>query len=154
MKILSSIQIRDLDHYTIDNEPISSIDLMERASTAFVEWFKTLIPAPSQFPLKIICGMGDNGGDGLVIARQLKKSGYDPEVIVIAYTRDGSPNFTSNLARLKNETTIEPLQVRDDVALKQINLKGVVIDALFGSGLNRPVEGLAKNVIDKINGDR
>src|SRR5215217_5174382 len=95
MKILTASQIRSLDQYTIQNEPISSVDLMERAANAFVKWFC------NQFvntrPVCIFCGKGNNGGDGLAIARLLSQLSYDVKVIVADYTSNASDDFTQNL---------------------------------------------------------
>ncbi|MBD0288965.1 MAG: NAD(P)H-hydrate epimerase, partial [Flavisolibacter sp.] len=81
MKILSASQIREWDQYTIRNEPIASIDLMERAAKACVTWLRNQLFF--QHPFKIFCGKGNNGGDGLAIARLLYKEGVRPEVFIL-----------------------------------------------------------------------
>ena len=78
MKILSADQIRDLDAYTIKYEPIASIDLMERASQRFTDWFMECY-GPNH-PISVICGPGNNGGDGLAVARMLLQEDYFVEV--------------------------------------------------------------------------
>jgi NAD(P)H-hydrate epimerase len=85
MKILSVEQIRKTDAFTIQNEPIASIDLMERASRGFVQWFCENT-TQGNFKVKIFCGLGDNGADGLAIARMLQLLDYDLEVYVVKYS--------------------------------------------------------------------
>ena len=94
MKILSVEQIRALDAGTIAHEPISSIDLMERASQAFVEAFCHLFESSKN--IKIFCGLGNNGGDGLAIARLLIEKGYQAEVFVVRYNDKYSEDFGIN----------------------------------------------------------
>ena len=81
LKILSSAQIKKLDQYTIEHEPISSIHLMERACLAFITWFIKEFEAPKK--IGIICGTGNNGGDGLAIARLLSELNYPIKVWIV-----------------------------------------------------------------------
>ena len=83
MKIFSAAQIRKWDTFTIKNEPITSIKLMERAATACFDWLKNLYPTDKQF--KIFCGKGNNGGDGLAIARLLIKNNYKVTVYIVNF---------------------------------------------------------------------
>lgn len=146
MRILSTQQIKDLDAYTIRHEPISSIDLMERASRAFVDWFTTKIGVTSR--VGIACGTGNNGGDGLAIARMLYEWGYTVKVWIIAGGASESGDFTINRERLPE--SVECVEVTEH---EQVNFSGfdVLIDAIFGSGLSRPPAGLYADVIAKIN---
>lgn len=147
MKILSVEQIRSLDAHTIKTEPISSLDLMERASQAFVRWFC------NQFvntrPVAIFCGKGNNGGDGLAIARILSQLSYDVQVYIIEYGADASADFKSNFNRLGDH--LHPLHIQ---SIDELPLPGqyvVCIDALLGSGLSRPASGLLAEVIGILN---
>src|ERR1043166_3228032 len=99
MKILSAQQIREADAYTIAHEPIPSIDLMERAATACTN----LINVRYRFkhPFKIICGTGNNGGDGLAIARMLYRLDYEVEIYVVRFSKKSSEDFLKNETRLK-----------------------------------------------------
>lgn len=143
-KIISALQTRATDEYTISNEPILSIDLMERAAMAFVKVFEGLTPLSSV--VHIVCGTGNNGGDGLAIARILNQQGYRVRVSIVRYSNQMSPNCQMNLNRLdKQEVAII------NEALDFTVQEDVVIDAIFGSGLNRPADGLAGQVIEKIN---
>ncbi len=97
-KILNTEQIRRLDAYTIENEPISSIDLMERASTAFVKWFISHFDV--EHSVRIFVGLGNNGGDGLAIARLLTEEKYQVQVDIIWYSDSVTEDFKSNYNRL------------------------------------------------------
>ncbi|MBD0257725.1 MAG: NAD(P)H-hydrate dehydratase [Cytophagales bacterium] len=148
MKILSAAQTRDADAYTISHEPSSSIDLMERASQAFVDWFVQQYPhAPS---VKVFCGLGNNGGDGLAIARLLSYLHYRVEVWVVRYAEATSADFATNFYRLKRLFT--PGEIKSEADIPALPAYSLVIDALFGSGLSRPVEGIAAGVVEAING--
>ncbi len=145
MKILTAEQIRLADQFTIENEPISSIDLMERASGAFTDWFiRKFTTAQSVI---VVSGTGNNGGDGLAIARIIKNSGFDVTVMIIGSWEKGSPDFKINLNRLKDLNRGTEL-----LSQKATISQDVVIDALFGSGLTRPVTGNFADIINRING--
>ena len=147
MKILLSTQIREADSYTIENEPIASIDLMERASVAFVNWFIENFGTSAL--VKVFCGSGNNGGDGLAIARLLIERGYRVDAYIVRTKSGGSADFITNYERLKNITTVQEITASED--LPAIAPEEIVIDALFGSGLSRPVEGLFAKAIRSIN---
>lgn len=141
LKILAVNQIKELDAYTIVHEPITSVDLMERASSAFVNWFIQYY-SPSQ-PITIVCGTGNNGGDGLAIARLLALMNYNLKVIIVRGGKE-TDDFNANYARLGK------MDVSDYTSSMDIHA-AVIIDALFGSGLSRPVQGAYAEVIDKMN---
>src|SRR6478736_2757504 len=98
MRILTSSQVRAWDQFTIEQEPILSIDLMERAASACVDWI--LDHYPSQKTFSIFCGKGNNGGDGLAIARLLTRHGFDVSVYILEFGHIGTGDFQTNLARL------------------------------------------------------
>ncbi|MCP9763100.1 NAD(P)H-hydrate dehydratase [Lacihabitans soyangensis] len=148
MKILSTYQTRDLDEYTIKNEPIPSIDLMERAAQAFVNSF--VLKYDNTFKTVIFCGIGNNGGDGLAVARKLHQLGYDVQTYVLGNSTNGSIDFLENLKRLQNQSEVIKLSENDEFHLPKKE-KSVIIDAIFGSGLNRPIDGFLAIVILKIN---
>lgn len=148
MKILSAQQIRSADLYTIDNEPISSVDLMERASAAFVDQLLTIYPAQKNFT--VVCGPGNNGGDGLVVARLLYEQNKEVRVIFIKFTEHTSDDFQINEKRLSSlGVTIELVRDVDHFQIK--DKSSIIIDAIFGTGLSRPAEALPGAVISKIN---
>lgn len=148
MKILTSEQIRALDAVTIAKEPISSSDLMERASAAFCRWFKKQFPKGTG--LLIFCGPGNNGGDGLCIARLLRNSGFSVRVFYIKSSKY-SPDFQVNLNRWNANFNEKAVQISRENQFPKIKKSEILIDALFGSGLSRPIEGIAKKLIAHLN---
>jgi NAD(P)H-hydrate epimerase len=147
MKILAAAETREADAYTIKNEPIASIDLMERASQAFVNFF--IEHFHSKRTIHIFCGTGNNGGDGLAVARILLHKKYNIQVYLVNFKDKGSPDFMTNLERLKK--IHEPELITDKGKFPAFTEDDVVIDAIFGSGLTRPVEGIFAQIISEIN---
>jgi NAD(P)H-hydrate epimerase len=148
MKILSSEQIRKADAHTIKHEPISSVDLVERASMSFVR--RLLLLRPNDTEYIVFTGPGNNGGDGLVIARLLSEKGKKALVINVEFTENYSSDFLVNQDRLK-ECEVHIVDVSKVEDLPLVGEKTVIIDAIFGSGLSRPVEGFPASVINHIN---
>ncbi len=147
MKILSAAQVRELDAYTIRTEPVLSIDLMERAAKAFMQWLVSKFDEEHQYT--IFCGKGNNGGDGLAIARMLIERGNSVEVFIAEHRESGTPDFEINLQRLKGLTA--PVFVRSPAGFPS-PAAGIVIDALLGTGLNNPAKGLLADAVSAING--
>ncbi|WP_247234376.1 NAD(P)H-hydrate dehydratase [Telluribacter sp. SYSU D00476] len=147
MKIFTVPQIRALDAYTIQHEPISSLDLMERASQAFVDWFCARFN--SRQPVLVFCGMGNNGGDGLAIARLLSERAYAVQVYVVEHAKQGSEDFQANLDRLPASITRQTIIEPGDIP--SLPVDSLVIDALLGSGLTRSLSGLVAEVVKAIN---
>jgi ADP-dependent NAD(P)H-hydrate dehydratase / NAD(P)H-hydrate epimerase len=149
MKILGTAQIQEADRQTIINEPVSSIDLMERAATKFTEAFCNDYQSTS-WVKHIFCGSGNNGGDGLAIARMLCQHGH----CVKTYLLPGSPgaDYSTNLDRLKSLKTVEIIELNETTLLPVLQETDVVIDAIFGSGLSRPLKGLFEKVVLYLNG--
>ena len=147
MKILNGQQIRTLDAYTIEHEPIDSIDLMERAALSFVRCFCDRFV--NTRPVSIFCGKGNNGGDGLAIARILSERSFSVTVYLVEYTNDATTDFKQNLSRLLRHLT--PISIASPSDVPEINESTVCIDALLGSGLSRPVTGLLADVIKALN---
>ena len=139
MKILSAKQIKKWDAFTIQNESISSIQLMERAALAFVNWFIQQYPDNQQTVIKVFCGSGNNGGDGLAIARLLHKKRYDVEIFCCQISQIPSTDFTINLKKLPRRNAIPISFLAADAPFPIINDAAILIDAIFGAGLNRPI---------------
>ncbi|HLK29316.1 MAG TPA: NAD(P)H-hydrate dehydratase [Puia sp.] len=148
MEILSAEQIHAWDQFTIANEPISSIDLMERAATKCFEWLQDNGYGYSSFT--VFCGKGNNGGDGLAIARMLSEKECFVTVYILEFGHKGTEDFQANLAALhKTSVNINFIQTEENI--HPIPENDMVIDALFGSGLNRPLTGITEKLVNHIN---
>ena len=159
MKILPVDKIREADAYTIENEPIDSIDLMERAASKVYEWFMKRCKT-KEVNVKIFCGVGNNGGDGLALARMLYFTGIIPEVFIVRVSDKMSRDCEINYNRLKDcrdvtlvasESEIPMYEIFSEDDFPIIKDDDIVIDAIFGSGLNRNVEGFAAELISHLN---
>ena len=149
MKILSREQIRQADAFTIENEPIASIDLMERASAAFAEKFKLYVGKEKK--IFVFCGTGNNGGDGLAVSRLLLNTGYRVYTGVVVYSDNFTGDFKANKERLKKTSGSQLFYIEKEDDLPEMNNSDVIIDALWGSGLTRPITGFAAAIIGKLN---
>jgi ADP-dependent NAD(P)H-hydrate dehydratase / NAD(P)H-hydrate epimerase len=147
IRILNTKQIRALDAHTILHEPVPSIDLMERACRAFVSWFVQRIDATKK--IGIVCGTGNNGGDGLGIARMLHDWGYPVKVWVVRGAVPETADFKKNLERIKDRPEISEIVTASDQGL--FRDRDIMIDAIFGSGLSRPAEGIYAQAIRCMN---
>jgi len=149
MKILKADQIRSWDQYTIGHEPIASIDLMERAAAKCFEWLDN----NGWFvnPFTIFCGKGNNGGDGLAIARMLAGRGCKVSVYILEFGHKGTDDFQANLARLHQYPAVDIHFIQEESIFHTLSQETVIIDALFGSGLTRPLEGFTARLVDHIN---
>lgn len=148
MKIFSAAQIKRWDAFTIQNEPISSIDLMERAATACCKWL--IGKNFGTFHFRIFCGKGNNGGDGLAIARMLVEHKCLVTVYILELGKIGTDDFQTNLERLHTFTTdIHFIQSAD--FFPEIKAEDIIVDALFGIGLNKPLDGITASLVDHIN---
>ncbi len=150
LPLLTSAQIHEADTFTIANEPISSTDLMERASRAFVGWFLNHFP-DKKLSISVYCGTGNNGGDGLAIARMLNSHGYDNlNVKITRFSEKSTDDFNINLKRLQ-DTGIPFFEIPKEQILPE-EKSDLIIDALLGSGLNKPLAGDYKRLVNYLNG--
>ncbi|MBK7289404.1 MAG: NAD(P)H-hydrate dehydratase [Chitinophagaceae bacterium] len=149
MKILSTSAIRQWDEYTIQHEPISSIDLMERAALRCTEWLVQQYPAATSFG--IFCGKGNNGGDGLAIARMLIGRNYAVTVHILEFGHLGTDDFQTNLTRLHHLPAADIHFIQSEQHLHPIPDGQIIIDAILGAGINREVEGITASLIDHMN---
>ncbi|MBL7137324.1 MAG: NAD(P)H-hydrate dehydratase [Bacteroidales bacterium] len=147
MKILPVDKIREADAYTIEHEPITDIDLMERAAGKCFDWLYQHIPSTRS--ITVFAGTGNNGGDGLAIARMLAQKEYEVEVFLAGKKEQLSPSCRINYERLPHPLIPSPL--REGKLEMNFSPNDVVIDALFGSGLIRPVTGFHADLIRAIN---
>jgi len=145
MKILSANQIKQWDKATLMSEKISSLQLMERAANNCTS--QIMQDFNRDFSLHIIVGKGNNGADGLVIARKLLQKKYKVRVTILKFTKKASPEFAANLTLLHKDVITTILSANDIV----FNKNEIIIDAVFGYGLNRETSGDFAKTIDRIN---
>ena len=148
MLLLSAQQIQEWDAFTMQHEPIASIDLMERAAQRCVDWISA--NDFSDKKIKILCGKGNNGGDGLAIARLLLQKNYQVSVYILEFGARGTDDFQVNL-HLLHQLSSEIYFIQSAEFIPVIEKEDIVIDALYGSGLNRPLQLLSKEIVDHIN---
>lgn len=147
MKLLTAAQTRQADAATIQHEGISSADLMERAAAAFADWLTARLAPDEVDDLLVLCGPGNNGGDGLVVARLLHYGGYRVRVGLLPADKR-SADFELNRHRLPAAV---PVAEWGPEQLPPIASDTVVIDALFGTGLSRPLAGAAAALVQHLN---
>ncbi len=146
MKIFSIEQIKQWDNYTIAHEPIDSIRLMERAAAVCYQWLNAKYNSPHSYT--IFCGTGNNGGDGLAIARMLLSSGNSVNIYILE-GNNRSDNFIANLHCVQKIT--HNLHFIDSDSVQSIKIEGIVIDALLGSGVTRSLTGKIADLVNLIN---
>lgn len=149
MKIFSAEEIRLWDQYTIEHEPILSIDLMERAAAKCANWLLQQYPDAVSFV--ILCGKGNNGGDGLAIARILMENKYPVSIYILEFGHKGTEDFQTNLARLNKLSNHDIHFIQTAKNFPHLQQGQIIIDALFGSGLNRNLEGFTADLVQHIN---
>ena len=152
MKIISSTQLKELDKYTIAKEPVASIDLMERAAEELTRaithrW-------DTSFHIAVFAGPGNNGGDALAVARMLSKQNYHVEVFLFNTKGKLSEECQTNLERLKECGSVYFTEVSTQFDPPVLTEKHLVVDGLFGSGLNKPLNGGFAAVVKYINASK
>ncbi|MDR2562746.1 MAG: NAD(P)H-hydrate dehydratase [Prevotellaceae bacterium] len=148
MKFFTTDLIPSIDEYTLANEPVSSIDLMERAARSLSEEIQTEFTSIRR--LFIFCGTGNNGGDGLALARLMFEKGYEIQVFLAGDEEKLSHDAAINLRRLRELIPVEILRLQ----LPEIPADALVVDALFGSGLNRRIVGRLAELVEHINSSK
>lgn len=148
LPVFSASDIRAIDAFTIKTEPIASIDLMERAALSCTRWLTAHYPAGTAF--KVICGLGNNGGDGLAITRQLLEAGYRAQAFCVYYASKTSDDFSENKRRLLQFFPQALTEVHSSAQLPVWEPDDVIVDALLGSGLSGPLRGLAADSVTHI----
>lgn len=152
MKIISSTQLKELDKYTIAKEPVASIDLMERAAEELTRaithrW-------DTSFHIVVFAGPGNNGGDALAVARMLSKQNYHVEVFLFNTKGKLSEECQTNLERLKECGSVYFTEVSTQFDPPVLTERHLVVDGLFGSGLNKPLNGGFAAVVKYINASK
>ncbi|RYE20062.1 MAG: NAD(P)H-hydrate dehydratase [Sphingobacteriales bacterium] len=148
MKIFTAAQIKRWDEFTIREQGLTSLELMQRAATACYEWIVTNISITPTTCFHIFCGPGNNGGDGLALAGLLYQGGYKIKTYLLPGSL--SKDNDTNLRGLQKITT-EIFSLEDATGLPALYPEDVVIDAMFGIGLNRTLQGIAVELANHIN---
>ncbi|MGB5554898.1 MAG: NAD(P)H-hydrate dehydratase [Flavobacteriaceae bacterium] len=149
MKLFSGKQIYEADKFTIKKQEISSDVLMERAAVQIFNWLHSRMQG-AQVKIHLFCGIGNNGGDGIALARHLQEHGYNIAVYVVNYSKTRSKDFLINLERLK-ERKIWPEFLDGEQTLPEIGRDDIIVDAIFGIGLNRAPDIWVVDLISHLN---
>ena len=150
MKIFTSAQIHELDKYTIEKEPISSLNLMERAAKTLTQ--AIMASWPATMPVVVFAGPGNNGGDALAVARLLAEYNYQVSVYLFNISGQLSPDCAANKKRLQEVRRIHDFtEVTQEFDPPHLEENMLVIDGLFGSGLNKPLAGGFASLVKYIN---
>lgn len=149
IKIFSAKQINEADKFTIQQNAISSIDLMERAAEACANYFLDTIPSGISFA--IFCGSGNNGGDGFAIARLLYNRGKNVEVYFAETGSNRSENNKVNFERLPAAFKREVIELNSTDKFPKLTPDFLIVDALLGTGNNRKTEGILLQLIQHLN---
>ncbi|MEO6490520.1 MAG: NAD(P)H-hydrate dehydratase [Ferruginibacter sp.] len=148
MKIFSSAQIKAWDEASIIEQGITSGMLMERAAATCFSWM--LDHDLIKQPMHIICGKGNNGGDGLALARMLLQNNGIVSIYILESGKPGTKDFQLNLEHLHKITTNIHF-IQSSRSFPIVEKDDIIIDALFGTGLNKPLEGIASELAEYIN---
>ncbi len=150
MKLFNAQQIYAADKFTIEKQKITSDSLMERSAIQIFNWMHLRMQGA---PVKIhlFCGIGNNGGDGIALARHLQEHGYNIEVYVVNYSEKRSKDFLINLDRLKDRK-IWPNFLDDNCDFPEIGRDDIIVDAIFGIGLNRAPEDWVVDLMAHLHG--
>jgi NAD(P)H-hydrate epimerase len=154
VKVLTAQQMREADRLTTDRYGISSLQLMENAGAAIADYLWNAYPNLHARGVLILCGKGNNGGDGLVVARRLRERGVSPQVILFAEPSAVRGDAAANLKTWQQqmgELRLVTGAAEWESARAALADADLIVDALLGTGLNGPVEGLLAQVIDDVN---
>lgn len=153
MKILTAAQMQRIDRLTTEQWGIPSLKLMENAGRAVVDYLSERFSPLSDQKILILCGRGNNGGDGLVVARLLRELGLSPQVLLFGDAELVAGDAAANLKRLSASGL--PKVVSDAATWQslrpQLEDSTLVVDALLGTGLSKPLAGLLLEVVRDIN---
>lgn len=154
MKALTAAEMREVDRITTERYGIPSLQLMENAGTQFFDFLRAAYGDVAISHMTILCGKGNNGGDGFVVARHLQNAGLTPAVYLFAAQSTIRGDAAENLGRLKQSgARIQEVTslAQWDAARAEGAKSRVIVDALLGTGLKGKVEGLLASVIDDVN---
>jgi hydroxyethylthiazole kinase-like uncharacterized protein yjeF len=155
MRVLNAAQMREADRRTIEDVGIPSMVLMENAGRQVVATMESTFEGLAEMRVAVVCGRGNNGGDGFVVARTLLQRGFDVSVYLVGNSVELKGDARTNWQILRN-LEVDVVEFRDAASweLRGTDVLGadVIVDAMFGTGLRAPLEGLAKTIVDDING--
>lgn len=149
MKIFNTKEIYEADKFTLVKQQISADDLMERAAIQVFNWMHTRL-AGNLSPIHVFCGVGNNGGDGLVLARHLHQYGYRVAVHIIEFSGSRSAEFSTNLDRLR-DVDVCPNFLDEKSKIPDLEKEAFIVDAIFGIGLKRDVAPWVIKIFQEIN---
>ncbi len=152
MKLFSAEQIYAADKFTIKKQKITSDELMERSAIQIFNWMHLRMQG-APVKIHIFCGIGNNGGDGIALARHLQEHGYNIAVNVVNYSEKRSKDFLINLDRLKDRK-IWPNFMESDCELPTIGPDDIIVDAIFGIGLNRTPDDWVIKLISHLHASK
>ena len=154
MRVLNSAQMREADRRTIDDIGISSLVLMENAGRQAVAAMETMYSDLSERQVAVLCGRGNNGGDGFVVARTLVQRGVDVSVFLIGRVADVRGDARANLEIL-GRLGLTVVEIADSQAwelhFSEVSDCTLIVDAIFGTGLNAPVSGFIESIVADVN---
>lgn len=155
MRILNATQMREADRRTIEEIGIASLVLMENAGRQVVAAIEASFPELASQRVAIVCGRGNNGGDGFVVARTLQQRGVDVAVFLLGRVAEIKGDARTNLEILGrlNATVVEITQEQEwELHFSEISACDLIVDAIFGTGLSQPLSGMLETVVADING--
>src|SRR5690554_6479351 len=152
MKLLTVQQIKELEAFTMERQKITSADLMQRAASKTYNWIKSQLGL--DYAYTVVCGPGNNGGDGLVLAQFLTRNNYDVECVLLDIDYKHTPEYSYELAKLER-SDCKIKTINSEEQLESLNFNGkIVIDAIYGIGLSRAADGLSGKLIRHINSSK
>ena len=149
MEILTAEQVYEVYEATAKSQGVTALDLMERAGTTCFEWIHARLQG-SPIKILVFCGIGNNGGVGMVIARHLHQHGYNVESYVVNFNKKRTEGFLHNFDRLK-DAGVWPTIINSENEFPTYTAKDIVVDAILGIGLARKIKGFTVELIKYIN---
>src|SRR4051812_27174348 len=148
MKIVTAAEMREIDRRTVEEVGIASLTLMENAGAAVAEFCVAQYPAATR--IGVICGKGNNGGDGLVAARKLHEAGREVRVLLLA----DAAELTGDAAEMLKRLPVQPTFARDEVELGAVadvfERSDLLVDAILGTGFKPPITGFYRSAIERL----
>jgi NAD(P)H-hydrate epimerase len=154
MKILTAEEMREVDRLTTERYGIPSLTLMENAGKSVADFVAARFRRLESRRIVVLCGKGNNGGDGFVTARHLADAGATPVVILVAGEDEIRGDAAANRERWRKfggETRVAHTAAGWQAAKAEVNSADLIVDALLGTGVRGPVEGLLGEVIQEVN---